>query len=87
MSSPRTLRIGANIAENDLYVKAATVKRMLKKGKAVRIQIMFKGREAEHSELSLAKLKTVWEEIEDVAVMSVKPTIRGRELFMEVRSK
>ena len=60
---------------------------MLKKGNLIRISVKFRGREIDHPDIGLEKLQTLWTEVENDAIMSVKPNTKGNEIFIVVNPK
>ena len=58
-ASLKTLRVGPHIDDNDLNTPIGRAKEFLGKGKAVKFDLMFKGRSISHPELGRAKLETV----------------------------
>ncbi len=85
---PHRIQIRPRIGDADLKVKAKTIKRMLKKGKMVRVTVQFRGREMDHIQIGLEKLKTLYGLVgEEFGSMSSPPTEKGRELFLVMRPK
>ena len=85
---PRSIQIRPRIGNADLKVKAKTIQRMLKKGKMVKVTVQFRGREMDHVNIGLEKLKTLYGLVgEEFGTMSTPPIEKGKELFLVMRPK
>ena len=86
-NKPKKIEIRPRIGAHDVQVKANTVKRLLKKGNQVRVSVKFRGREVDHPDIGMGKLRALFELLGDEARMSVQPTLKGQELFLVVVPK
>lgn len=80
----KEIKIGCNIAENDLQVKLKKIKQFIQTGHTVRIVVMFRGREITHSKLGRELLNTILNELQSKVSVIQKPTLQGRNMSMVI---
>lgn len=73
--------------EHDIEVKVRNIKKFLTQGDKVKISMIFRGRERSQTNLGIALLNTIAEELEDTGVVEVAPKIEGKDLFMLIIPK
>ena len=73
--------------EHDLQFKIKHVRRFLEEGNKAKITVVFRGREITHMELGQAALDKFVEELQDVALIEVRPKMEGRSMFIIVSPK
>jgi translation initiation factor IF-3 len=73
--------------DHDLDFKVKHVKRFLEEGNKAKITMVFRGREITHTNLGLAILDKIAEELLEVAVIEVRPKMEGRSMYMIVAPK
>ncbi len=73
--------------EHDLQFKIKHVRRFLEEGNKAKITLVFRGREITHMELGQNALERVAAELQDIAIIEVKPKMEGRSMFMIVAPK
>ena len=73
--------------EHDLQFKIKHVRRFLEEGNKAKITVVFRGREITHMELGQTALDKFVEELQDVALIEVKPKMEGRAMFIIVSPK
>ncbi|WP_088534028.1 translation initiation factor IF-3 [Geobacter sp. DSM 9736] len=73
--------------EHDLQFKIKHVRRFLEEGNKAKITLVFRGREITHMNLGQKALDRFTEELQDIAVVEVKPKMEGRSMFMIVAPK
>ncbi len=73
--------------DHDLDFKIKHVKRFLEEGNKAKITMVFRGREITHTNLGLAILDKIAEELQEVAVIEVRPKMEGRSMYMIVAPK
>ena len=78
----REVRFRTRIGEHDRAAKTRLVKRLLGQGSKVKVTVMFRGREIEHSDLGMKLLRTVAEDLVDDALLESPPHFEGRFLRM-----
>jgi translation initiation factor IF-3 len=76
------VRIGFRTGEHDLEVKSKLARRFLADRHAVKITLVFRGREAQHSDLAKQKMLQMAEGLSDVASVETAPKMQGNTLFM-----
>ena len=74
------LRPKTNDHHRDLKVRDA--RRWLEDGMKVKVRIRFRGREISYPEIALTDLKSIAEELADVAVVEQTPGLEGRTMLM-----
>lgn len=73
--------------EHDLLFKIKHVRRFLEEGNKAKVTLVFRGREITHMNLGQKALDRFTEELQDIAVIEVKPKMEGRNMFMIVAPK
>ncbi|WP_041971880.1 translation initiation factor IF-3 [Geobacter sp. OR-1] len=73
--------------DHDLDFKVKHVKRFLEEGNKAKITMVFRGREITHTNLGLEILEKISEELQEVAVIEVRPKMEGRSMYMIVAPK
>jgi translation initiation factor IF-3 len=73
--------------DHDLDFKVKHVKRFLEEGNKAKITMVFRGREITHTNLGLEILDKIAEELQEVAVIEVRPKMEGRSMYMIVAPK
>jgi len=83
----KEVKLRPNIDDQDFQTKLNMAIRFLKKGKHVKITIMFRRREMRRPENGYKLLQRVAEGLEDIAVVDKQPPeqLTGRDLTMVVR--
>lgn len=73
--------------DHDLEFKVKHVKRFLEEGNKAKITMVFRGREITHTNIGQSILDRIAEELQEVAIIEVRPKMEGRSLFMIVAPK
>jgi translation initiation factor IF-3 len=73
--------------DHDLEFKVKHVKRFLDEGNKAKITMVFRGREITHTNLGLEILDQIAEELQEIAVIEVRPKMEGRSMYMIVAPK
>ncbi len=73
--------------EHDMLFKIKHVRRFLEEGNKAKITLVFRGREITHMEYGQKALDRFAQDLEDVAIIEVKPKMEGRSMFMIVAPK
>lgn len=74
------LRPKTNDHHRDLKVRDA--RRWLEDGMKVKVRIRFRGREISYPEIALSDLKSIADELADVAIVEQTPGLEGRTMLM-----
>ena len=74
------LRPKTNDHHRDLKVRDA--RRWLEDGMKVKVRIRFRGREISYPEIALTDLKSIADELADIAVVEQTPGLEGRTMLM-----
>ncbi len=83
----KEVKLRPSIDDQDLRTKLSMAERFLKKGKHVKVTIMFRAREMRRPENGYKLLERVVHELEDVAVIEQPPppVLTGRDLTMVIK--
>ena len=81
----KAIKFRVKIEEHDYQTKVNHIKRFLKNGNKVRVVIMFRGRERTHPELGKELLERVSEQLKEVAIVDMAPTLAGMDMNMVLR--
>ena len=73
--------------EHDLQFKIKHVRRFLEEGNKAKITVVFRGREITHMELGQTALDKFVDDLQDIAVVEVRPKMEGRSMFIIVAPK
>lgn len=74
------LRPKTNDHHRDLKVRDA--RRWLEDGMKVKVRIRFRGREISYPEIALSDLKSIADELSDIAIVEQTPGLEGRTMLM-----
>jgi translation initiation factor IF-3 len=78
----KEIRLRPKTSEHHRGFKVRDARRWLEEGKKVKVRIRFRGRERDYPEIALGDLKSIAEELEDIAVVEQSPTFEGRTMLM-----
>lgn len=78
----KSIRISFSIDKHDLETKIRQARGFLESRNSVKVLLMFKGREASHSDLGKAKLQQFIEILKDIAQVEEQPKLQGNTMFM-----
>ncbi|EHM01449.1 translation initiation factor IF-3 [Lentilactobacillus parafarraginis] len=85
--SVKEVRLSPTIDVNDFNTKLKNAKKFLAKGEKVRVSIRFKGRAITHKEIGRNVLERMAKETDDVAVVTQRPKMDGRSMFLMLSPK
>lgn len=83
----KEVKMRYKIEEHDYNVRINQAKRFLSDGDKVKVTIMFRGREIQHSDLAEEKLKRMAEDLQEVAELQQAPKKEGRNMMMLLAPK
>jgi translation initiation factor IF-3 len=83
----KALRMSPVIEEHDIQVKLRSAREFLARGDRVTFNMMFRGRQASHSEIGRQVFQRVATDLQDVAKVEVAAKMEGRRLWMVVAPK
>jgi translation initiation factor IF-3 len=78
----KEIKLRPKIDTNDLNTKKRQIEKFLKQGNKVKITVMFRGREIVHKQLGMNILEKLMEELEDKAVIELRPKLEGYNMIM-----
>lgn len=85
--SVQEIRLSPNIQQHDIEIKARNARRIINKEDKVKVSVRFRGREMAHKDLGREVLDKFFEELKDVAQISSKPKMDGRNMHMMIEPK
>ncbi|MCI6270941.1 MAG: translation initiation factor IF-3 [Lactobacillus delbrueckii] len=86
--SVKEIRLSPTIEGNDFETKLKHARKFLEKeGAKVRVSIRFRGRAITHKELGQQVLEKMAEETSDIAVVTSRPKMEGRQMFLMLSPK
>lgn len=71
-----------NIGDHDYNFKVKNIAKFLKKGKKVKVTIVFKGREHEHPERGFGMIERIIDDLKGKASVEKPPKLSGRNISM-----
>lgn len=81
------VRMGFKTGDHDIAVKARQTRKFLEAGNAVKITLVFRGREAVYQELAITKLNKFHEDLQDVCNLEDPPKRQANALIMILTPK
>ena len=76
------VRMGFKTGEHDIQVKAKQARKFLSAGNAVKVSLIFRGREAAYKHLAIDKMNKFAEGLSDVSKVDTLPKKQGNTLLM-----
>ena len=83
----KEIKLRPKTDEHDMLFKIKNVRRFLEEGNKAKITLVFRGREITHMEYGQRALDRFVQDLEDVAVIEVRPKMEGRSMYMIVAPK
>ena len=83
----KEIRLSPNVEMNDLKTKANNARKFITKGDKVKVTLRFRGREMAHIGSSAHVLDDFAQMLEDIAQVSKKPKLEGRNMTMFFEKK
>jgi translation initiation factor IF-3 len=78
----KEIRLRPKTTEHHRGFKVRDARRWLEDGMKVKVRIRFRGREITYPEIALNDLKTIAEDLSDVAVVEQNPSLEGQSMLM-----
>ena len=78
----KEIRLRPKTTEHHRGFKVRDARRWLENGMKVKVRIRFRGREITYPEIALNDLKSITEELSDIAVVEQKPSLEGNSMLM-----
>lgn len=78
----KEIRLRPKTNEHHRNLKIRGARKWLEAGMKVKVRIRFRGREITYPEIALEDLKSVAEELSDLAVVEQAPALEGRTMLM-----
>lgn len=76
------VRLSLRTDSHDLETKAQQAKKFLGEGSSLKVVLIFKGREASHSDLAREKMEKFYEFLQEIAKMEQAPKRQGNTMMM-----
>jgi translation initiation factor IF-3 len=83
----KEIKLRPKTDEHDLQFKIKHARRFIEEGNKAKITVVFRGREITHMELGQTALDKFVEDLQDIALIEVKPKMEGRNMFIIVAPK
>ena len=83
----KEIKLRPKTDEHDMLFKIKNVRRFLEEGNKAKITLVFRGREITHMEYGQKALDRFVQDLEDVAVIEVRPKMEGRSMNIIVAPK
>ena len=80
--SLKTIRLSVRIDQHDLETKASKARKFLEAGNSVKVVLIFRGRETQHSELGMEKINNFVELLGDVCRKERSPVRQGYQIHV-----
>lgn len=81
------VRIGFKTGAHDVAVKVRQAAKFLKAGNAVKVSLIFRGREVIYKDLATEKMKKFYADLEEIAQLDTEPKKQGNTLIMILTPK
>ncbi|MFH1284784.1 MAG: translation initiation factor IF-3 [Candidatus Peregrinibacteria bacterium] len=81
------VRMGFKTGEHDMEVKCKQARKFLEARNAVKVSLIFRGREAMYKDLAREKLMKFYEPLADICTMDTPPKGQGNTLLMILTPK
>ena len=81
----KAIKFRVKIEDHDYETKVRHVRRFLEGGHKVRVVIMFRGRERTHPELGQEILNRVAQDVSEISVVDMAPSLAGMDMNMVLR--
>ncbi len=81
----KAIKFRVKIDEHDYNTKVNHIRRFLKGGHKVKVTIMFRGRERTHPELGKEILNRVAQDVNELSVVDMAPSMAGMDYNMVLR--
>ncbi len=78
----KEIRLRPKTTEHHRGFKVRDARRWLDNGMKVKVRIRFRGREITYPEIALNDLKSIAEELSDIAVVEQNPSLEGNSMLM-----
>lgn len=78
----KEIRLRPKTDTNDLNIKLNKAREFLEGRNKVKFTVMFRGRELAYKQFGYDLLKTVEEELDDIAKMEIPPKMEGRNMHL-----
>ncbi len=83
----KEIKVRPKTGDHDLQTKINHIKKFIARNDKVKVTVIFRGREITLSQLGMALLEKVAEEIGEIAIVEQTPKFEGRSLVMILSPK
>ena len=83
----KEVKIRPGTGDHDYDVKLRNARKFISEGNRVKFSLRFKGREMEHSNLGIAMLLRLEQDLIEIIRVEMEPKIEGRQAFLVVAPK
>ncbi|HEX9616779.1 MAG TPA: translation initiation factor IF-3 [Anaerolineales bacterium] len=78
----KEIRLRPKTNEHHRGFKVRDARRWLEGGMKVKVRVRFRGREITYPEIALSDLKTIAEDLSDIAIVEQSPSLEGQSMLM-----
>jgi translation initiation factor IF-3 len=83
----KEVKMGSRTDPHDVEHKVKNIRLFIEKGQRVKVSVFFRGREITHPDLGRQMLRSVVDQIQDVAKVDIEPRLEGRNMAMLLAPK
>lgn len=83
----KEVKMGSRTDPHDIEHKVRNIRLFIERGQRVKVSVFFRGREITHPELGRQMLRSVVDQIQDVAKVDIEPRLEGRNMAMLLTPK
>ena len=78
----KELKVRPKTDEHDLAFKVRHARKFLLEGNKVKLTVRFRGREHAHHEIGAQQCMRIFNQVEEIALIEVRPRMEGRQMMM-----
>lgn len=83
----KEIKLGPNMAENDMEYRIKHLIEFLQKGHKVKISLQFRGRQMQHINLGQEQILKMLVAVEDYGTAEAMPKLEGKKMFCMIKPK
>jgi translation initiation factor IF-3 len=83
----KEVKMGSRTDPHDIEHKVRNIRLFIERGQRVKVSVFFRGREITHPELGRQMLRSVADQILDIAKVDIEPRLEGRNMAMLLTPK
>lgn len=83
----KEIKLGPNMAENDMEYRIKHLIEFLQKGHKVKISLQFRGRQMQHINLGQEQILKMLVAVEEYGIAEAMPKLEGKKMFCMIKPK